>query len=191
MTPVPNINMRHTTCDTRCGRLRVVLLVIAAAAALSCRRPPETTQAPPPARPAVQRVAQAKAEWRPLVVEVIEATRSGASLTVRFRFTNSGPGPFEFGDRFAFEPPDRDSLADVAVLEPSGSRKYFVLRDRWERPDCSAGIEPLRPGETRELFVRFPAPPPETTSITILVPHVPEIRDVPVGSGDQKPGSGV
>jgi hypothetical protein len=170
----------------------VMTVLVAGAAVVSCSRQPEPAgKKPPNPSQAAPSLAHVKAEWPQLVVDVVEAARSGASLTIRFRFTNAGPGAFDFGDRFASEPADRDSLADVALLEPSGLRKYFVLRDRSNRPACSTGLSPLRPGETRELFVRFPAPPPGASRITILVPHVPEIRDVPVGNRDQMPGTGV
>lgn len=171
---------------------RVLAVFVAGAAVVSCSRQPEAAGKKLPNPPqAARALAHVKAEWPQLAVDVVEASRSGASLTIRFRFTNAGPGAFDFGDRFASDPADRDSLADVALLDPSGLRKYFVLRDRSNRPACSTEPSPLRPGESRELFVRFPTPPPGVSRITILVPHAPEIRDVPIGGSDQTPGTGV
>lgn len=164
--------------------------LIATTALLSCSRDPA---ADPPATPPAQHVralAQAKAEWPELTIEVLEVRPVGGTLLVRFRFVNTSAQPFEFGDRFAAQPGDRDSLADVALLDPSGRRKSFVLRDRANQPQCSAGQSPLEPGEKRLLFARFPAPLAGTSRITIQVPHVPEMREVPVAaaSGPNGPG---
>jgi hypothetical protein len=167
--------------------------LLLAAALTSCSRDPapDPGAARVPAattrRPAL---AMAKAEWPGLTIEVIEITRVGGTLLVRFRFENAAAQPFGFGDRFAADPADRDTLADVALLDPSGRRKYFVLRDRANRPECSTGLSPLEPGEKRELFARFPAPAPGTSRITIQIPHVPEMREVPVAAGGQN-GPGI
>jgi len=151
--------------------------------------PQAVPSAPPTAR--VRALAQARAEWPELTIEVIEVSQVDGALLVRFRFANESGKPFEFGDRFAAEPGDRDTIADVALVEPSGQRKYFVLRDRANRPECSTGLLPLAPGERRLLFARFPAPRAGTSRITIQIPHVPEIGDVPVAVPGGQTGPGV
>jgi hypothetical protein len=160
----------------------VAVLVAAAAACVSCNRDPradrETRPAAPAAAPAL---AFARAEWPGLTIEVVEVKRIGGMLAVQLRFTNASPQPFEFGTRFAADPADRDTLADVALVEPMGLRKYFVLRDRENRPACSTAVPALQPGERRLLFARFPAPREGTSRITIQIPHVADMRDVPIG----------
>ncbi len=161
---------------------RLFLAALAAAAGVvSCGPQQKTSGASTPATTRTARaLAQARTEWPQLTIEVLEASRTGSTLLVRFRVANQAPQSFEFGDRFAADPADRDTLADVALLDPSGQRKYFVLRDGVNRPACSTGLAPLKPGETRELFARFPAPAANASRITIQIPHVPDIRDVPI-----------
>ncbi len=142
---------------------------------------PERASAAPTVKSEV--LARAISEWPGVTIEVTEASRDSGTLLVRLRFANTSTQPFEFGDRFAADPADRDTLADVSAAEPGGRRKYFVLRDRANRPDCSRDLSPLQPGETRLLFARFPAPLAGTSRITIQVPHVPELPDLPLSSG--------
>ncbi len=166
---------------------RLLLQILALAAiSFSCGRDP-AARTDPPRPPAPQVLAQARAEWAELTIQVVEVTRRDGSLVVRLRFANHGTQPFEFGDRFAADPADRDTIADVALLEPSGQRKYFVLRDRENRPQCSRDLTPLQPGEERLVFVRFPAPLAGTSRITIQVPHVPDLPQVPVTGGQNGP----
>ena len=156
------------------------LAALVAAAGVACGR--EAGREPAPARAAapLPALARARAEWPGLTIEVVQARRTGGVLLIQMRFANTSQQRFEFGNRFAADPADRDTLADATLLEPSGLRKYFILRDRDNRPACSADITPLQPGEQRLLDVRFPAPPEGTSRITIRLPHVPDIRDVPL-----------
>jgi hypothetical protein len=172
----------------------LVAVFVAATSFVCCGGDPATDpQAVPAAAPTVRvrALAQARAEWPELTIEVVEVSRVDGTLLVRFRFANESGQPFEFGDRFAAGPGDRDTIADVALAEPSGQRKYFVLRDRANRPDCSTGLLPLAPGERRLLFARFRAPRADTSRITIQIPHVPEIADVPVALPGGQNGPGV
>lgn len=132
---------------------------------------------PPPAPAAL--VPEATADWGGLTVRVVEAKRIAGVLSVQLLFANTSSQPFEFGDRFASDPADRDTLADTVLVEPSGLRKYFVLRDRASHVVGSGAVAPLRPGERRLIAVHFPAPG-SGTRITIQIPHVPVFRDVPI-----------
>ena len=143
--------------------------------------------------PAVRDVvlAQSKAEWPELTIQVVEVSRDQSGLTVRFRFVNASAQPFPLGDRVAADSADHDSLAGVALVDPSGRRKYFVLRDRDNRPVCSRDLPPLEPGERRLLFARFPAPLAGTSRITIQIPHAPDLPEVPVAGAGGQEGRGV
>ncbi len=165
-----------------CGQGGPALAALLVAVPLACCSPGARTDsgsAPPAPAPAPV-LAEAKAEWPGLIVQVIEVKRNAGTVSVQLLFANTSQQPFEFGDRFASDPADRDTLADIVLVEPSGLRKYFVLRDRANRPAGSGVVSPLRPGERRPVFVRFPAPPAGTSRITIQIPHVPAIRDVPI-----------
>jgi hypothetical protein len=166
-------------------------MLIVAAAFVSCGRDPaprpEAAPAPVPVSQAAV-LAEAKAEWPELTIQVVDVSRVDGTLVVQFRFANAAARSFQFGDRFAADPADRETLADVALVDPSGRRKCFILRDRANRPECSRDLAPLEPGETRLLFARFPAPPAGTSRITIQIPHVPDLREVPVTGGQNGRG---
>lgn len=93
-----------------------------AVVSMSCGRDPAKESAPAPA-PAVRDVvlAQSKAEWPELTIQVVEVSRDQSGLTVRFRFVNASAQPFPLGDRFAADSADHDSLAGVALVDPSAS----------------------------------------------------------------------
>ncbi len=175
--------------DRTIARLLAACLV--AVLTLSCSRDAQTPAGRPPAAAAPARpqvIAEAKAEWPGLVVQVLDVSQTDGSLVVQFRFANSGTQPFPFGDRFAADAADRDTLADVTLTDVSGRRKYFILRDRANRPLCSANLTPLDPGESRVLFARFPAPLPGTSRITIQVPHVRDLGEVPISGQNGRGG---
>lgn len=164
---------------SRLAPYRLFAVVVVVAAFAGCGGQPEVDAQASGAPAASHSLAQAKAGW--LTIDVLGVTRAGGGLLVRFRFANGAAQPFDFADRFAADPAERNSVADIALLDPSGRRKYFVLRDRMNQPVCSTGLSPLRPGEARMLFARFPAPPAGTSRITIQIPHGPDIADVPIG----------
>jgi hypothetical protein len=128
-------------------------------------------------------IARSETDWPHLTVEVLEARRaSRGTLELRLAFVNTSANGEEvpFGHHFASEPGDENTIADVFLVDPLAQRKYFVLRDPDDRAQCSSGLDNLRPGERRELWALFPAPPPEVDSIVIHIPHVPPVGRVPI-----------
>jgi hypothetical protein len=129
-------------------------------------------------------LAEAKADVPNLSVQVLEVTRSGRdTLTVVLYLVNSdGPGVrVALGSAFAAEARDAGTLADAYLWAPPGRRKYYVMRDDDDRPVCSGGLEELAAGERRRVWMTFPGPPPGVDRITICLPHVPPIENVPIG----------
>jgi hypothetical protein len=168
------------TCRTKVHRSGAVLAF--AAGALTCSAAPDRREPSPVVEsPAV--LAQARSEIGGLTVQILEAVRtSEAVLEVRFALVNlpSSQAPLAIESQFASEPADVGTVADMYLVDTSGARKYFVIRDAQQRPACSANIAPIRPGETRRLWARFLAPPPEVARIGIRIPHVPDALEVPI-----------
>jgi hypothetical protein len=138
--------------------------------------------AAPAAAPAV--LAEATCPNPNVRVQVTEVARSGPqSITVRFKLLNPGRhAPVAIGGAFADagEPRDAGSLAGIFVVDATGRRKLFVLRDEVGQPQCSTGLDSIPPGGQVEAWARFPVPAPGAVRLTVQVPGLPPFRDLPV-----------
>jgi hypothetical protein len=175
----------------RRASLLLLILVAMAAGAVSCSRGSSATAADskvdplaPPTGPARAPVlAQVTSEWSYLRVEILEVTRATATrLDVRLAFVNTSASGEQvvFGSNFAAAPADRDTIADIAVIDAAARKKYYILRDREDRPLCSGAIPSIAAGARRVLTASFPAPAATTTTIGLRIPHVPPIDGIPV-----------
>lgn len=139
---------------------------------------PATASAPLP-----DGLARARGEWPYFSVRLLEAqTRPSGVLEVRLLLINSSTT----GDRvdlaasFGLDPEDEGTMAGVYILDPERSKKYFVLRNADGAPESSAGLGVLDPGQSVEVWARFPAPPEEVERVTIHVPHAEPMTGVPI-----------
>ena len=118
-----------------------------------------------------------------LTVHVLELVRVGPNvLKLRFSFANtSNSGEYiEFGNAFAQEDADTGTVAGVYLTDALRQKKYFVLRESDGKALCSRGITRIGPGESLELWANFPAPPQNSLLVTVHVPMVPPIGEVPI-----------
>lgn len=114
-------------------------------------------------------------------VQVHEVVRTGPeSVTVKFRLVNPDrTAPVTIGDAFA-DAADRGSLSAVFVVDASGQKKAFVLRDDQGEPQCSVGLGQLPPGGQADAWARYPLPAAAATRLTVQVPGLPPFRDLPI-----------
>jgi hypothetical protein len=179
----------------RCLRAltHTTLAVVGILGVVSCAPSRETGEAPAGVPAAVTPLAEARSITGAFRVQVLEVQRVGeATLEVRFALTNMQPSgrPLPITNQFAAADEDRGSVADVYLVDTEGRRKYFVLRDARHRPECSSGIAPLAPGETRTLWARFLAPPASVARVGVRFPQVASLLEVPIpGPGEPEPGS--
>jgi hypothetical protein len=145
---------------------------------------PGGVPSPPPAAvaqsaPAV--LAEGECANPRLRVQVTEVARSGPeSVIVKFRFFNPDrQAPVAIGSAFA-DGPDSGALTAVFVIDGSGQKKAFVLRDDGGKPQCSEGLEQLLPGGHAEAWARYPMPSAGATRLTVQVPGLPPFRDLPI-----------
>ncbi len=125
----------------------------------------------------------AEASTSDLTVQVVGAARAGGLLELTLAVINragTGGEAVSLEHLFAAAPADARTLADLAIVDTAGRKKCFVLRDAHGRPLCSTAIGDLKPGERRLLWVRFPLPAATTSSVTVLLPHLPPLSGVPV-----------
>ncbi|MGW7421329.1 hypothetical protein ACWGJB_14850 [Streptomyces sp. NPDC054813] len=62
------------------------------------------------------------------------------------------------------------SLGGATLVDSKGKKRYYVLRDTDGRPLTTTGFSTLKGGQTLAVFMQFPAPPTDTTEVTLQLP---------------------
>ncbi|MEZ3182429.1 hypothetical protein KYY02_28370 [Streptomyces pimonensis] len=62
------------------------------------------------------------------------------------------------------------SLGGATLVDSTGKKRYYVLRDTDGRPLTTTNFPNLKAGESLPVFMQFPAPPAETTELTFQLP---------------------
>jgi len=145
------------------------------------------TAAAAPAAPAAAApagIASADGETSGVKVVVQELKRtSGGTVAMKFTITNGSDkevgGGYSYGDK-DHEIIDHGSVGGVQLVDEAGKKKYFVVRDTGGKCVCSQGVKSVKPGETVNVWARFPAPPDTVQKITVIVPHFQPMDDVPI-----------
>jgi hypothetical protein len=111
-------------------------------------------------------IAAVESMWPGVSLEVTEFRRKGNTLSVKLVLRNSGSAPADVDVTYD----------DVYVLDTAGGKRYDVLRD--DKGTVIAAHLPswperwygeLAPGGSMTLWMKFPAPPAETTSASLVV----------------------
>lgn len=63
-----------------------------------------------------------------------------------------------------------NSVAGATLVDKTGKKRYYVLRDTESRCLCTTGIPPLSAGESTPIFMQFPSPPTTTTEVDFTLP---------------------
>ncbi|MGJ7418746.1 hypothetical protein AB9128_23170 [Streptomyces cinereoruber] len=63
-----------------------------------------------------------------------------------------------------------NSLGGATLLDSTGKKRYYVLRDTDGRPLTTTGLDILPAGGTATVFMQFPAPPTSTTEVSFQLP---------------------
>ncbi len=62
------------------------------------------------------------------------------------------------------------SLGGATLVDSKGKKRYYVLRDTDGRPLTTTGLGNMDAGQTLPVFMQFPAPPANTTEVTLQLP---------------------
>ena len=152
--------------------------------------PPEATPPPPAAPLAAEGGAPAPAaatgdsgalateahEIPGVQVTITELRRtSGDTVTLRLQFRNTTDK--EVSDSLFYG----TNIALRTYLLDATRKKYTVLQDPDNRPVGYVGqSSTISPGGAVPAWVRFPAPPADVTTMTVVVPGVPPFDGIPV-----------
>jgi hypothetical protein len=122
-------------------------------------------------------LARQETSLKNVTAEVLELRRHGSTLNARVRFVNQGSDVVEpvvtYGDAYLM---DATTRKKYEVLKDESNRYIAALRpgfaDRW--------YERIAPGEAQTLWIKFPAPPAEVTTLTLVLPKVTPFEDLAI-----------
>ncbi|MFI2505701.1 hypothetical protein [Streptomyces sp. NPDC018972] len=110
-----------------------------------------------------------------LLLQITSAVRdSGGFVTVSGNLKNDGAEsvavpPQASGDETEVVK-HGPSLGGATLVDSKGKKRYYVLRDTDGRPLTTAGLTTLNAGQTLPVFMQFPAPPTDTTDVSLQLP---------------------
>jgi hypothetical protein len=137
-----------------------------------------------PSAPSTAAIATADGERAGTRVEITELKRSSDNtVTLKFAMVNDSDKGIGFGYDFgdpANEIKDHSSVGGVSLVDSTGKKKYFVVRDTEDNCLCSRGVKDIAPNSRGNLWAKFPAPPDDVQKISIVIPHFGPLDDVPI-----------
>ena len=72
------------------------------------------------------------------------------------------------------------TMSGINLIDTVSKKKYFPIADTENNCICSQDVDDVAPQSQTPLWVKFPAPPPGVTKITVEVPHFIPLDDVPI-----------
>ena len=126
-------------------------------------------------------IASADGDYPDVRLDVMEIKRTtGNTVTLKLRIVNDSDNLFSFHDKFASVGSDYAGIGGVHLLDLTNKKKYLVIRDSATACVCSRQIPDIQPGSSAALWARFPAPPQDVDTISIVMPHFIPVDDVPI-----------
>ncbi len=141
-----------------------------------------TSSSPAPAVPAGPVLATTDGDKPGIRVEVVELKRtSGDTVSLKFAMINDSDQDMGFGYDFGEgSTTDIGTIAGTHLIDAAGKKKYFVVRDSEGACLCSRGLKSIQPKTRANLFAKFPAPPADVQTITVVIPHFIPMDDVQI-----------
>ena len=159
----------------------------AATESASAAAPASTPAAPAASAPAADpaaAIASTEYTQNPAIrADLLEVRRvSGGALLVKWRVVNTQSNqPTGLAAGGEPKPIHYDfSWDDLYYVDPAENKKYEYLKDSEGNRILDVWWGDLKPGEQRTSWAKFPAPPPTSTKIAIMLPKFSPLEDVPV-----------
>jgi len=113
-------------------------------------------------------------------VEVQELKRSsGGTVTLKFTVINDSNA--EISSNYLFiGPGEANTVGGVTLVDPVSKKKYLVIRDTEGHCMCSVDIANFKAKTSTNLWAKFPAPPADVKKVSVIIPHVIPMDDVPI-----------
>ena len=163
-----------------CAGIALAIAVIAAPATAQ-QLPQQIAQAAPDGVLATAQYSQDP----DLRCDLLEVKRvSGGALMVRWRIVNTA-GQSAAGGGFASSSPGKAirysfHWDELFFIDPGENKKYLPLTDSANKQIAQVYEGDLPPGQQRLSWAKFPAPPANSTKISVTIPHFAPFEDAPV-----------
>jgi hypothetical protein len=110
-----------------------------------------------------------------LLLQITSAQRdSGGFVTVNGTIKNDGAESIVIPAQVSGDETEITkhgfSFGGATLVDSKGKKRYYVLRDTDGRPLTSIGITNVDAGQSIPVFMQFPAPPTDTTEVTLQLP---------------------
>ncbi|MGW7278953.1 hypothetical protein ACWGIV_11720 [Streptomyces sp. NPDC054844] len=110
-----------------------------------------------------------------LILKLTAARRdAGGFVTISGELKNDGDEPARLSVRTAGDETEiirhGTSLGGATLVDPTGKKRYYVLRDTDGRPLTTTNMPRIKAGASIPVFMQFPAPPTSTTEVAIQLP---------------------
>lgn len=144
---------------------------VLAALALAMLAATSGAQAPAAATP----LASQETNWPGVTADITEFRRKGNTLTAKVRLTAAAKSKFEV------------DYGEVYLMDTGAGKKYELLKD--DKGAYIAATSPGWPaktwgeidaGQSRTLWMKFPAPPADVKAITLSLPSMAPFEDVAI-----------
>lgn len=143
---------------------------------------PTGTATAPPATTAA--IATSEGETPGLRVDITELKRSsGGGLSLKLVVHNNSDKAVSYRSHWLGDTTvssDYSAVGGIHLIDPVGKKKYFVTRDSDMKCVCSTDLNDVKAGAQTNLWAKFPAPPPEVKTVSVIVPHFAPMDDVPI-----------
>jgi hypothetical protein len=149
---------------------------------------PGAPAAPPAAGPVAPTTAIASGQYSDdpnLRADLLEVKRvSGGALLVRWRIVDTAGAQQSAGLVAGAAPKQINyttwSWDDLYYTDPAENKKYGFLTDTGGVKVLDVFSGYLNPGDERDNWAKFPAPPATSTKVTIYIPKFPPFEDTPI-----------
>ncbi|MGC0375172.1 hypothetical protein [Streptomyces sp. SAI-229] len=110
-----------------------------------------------------------------LLLQITSAVRdSGGFVTVSGNLKNDGAESVAIPAQTSGDETEvvkhGQSLGGATLVDSKGKKRYYVLRDTDGRPLTTTGLTTLNAGQALPVFMQFPAPPADTTDVSLQMP---------------------
>jgi hypothetical protein len=133
---------------------------------------------------AAEPLASGMTNWSGVDLDLMKLERKGSVLTLKWRVVNGGTEAIDVG--FALT----GAKVTSYVIDEENGTKYYALTDKeknvlasmhqWVDGDTYGISEEIPAGESRFYWAKFPAPPPEVTSVSVLFTGTEPLEDIPI-----------
>ncbi|MFE1024112.1 hypothetical protein ACFW5I_06055 [Streptomyces sp. NPDC058818] len=110
-----------------------------------------------------------------LILKLTSARRdAGGFVTISGELKNDGDEPARLSVRTAGDETEiirhGTSLGGATLVDSTGKKRYYVLRDTDGRPLTTTNMPRIKAGASIPVFMQFPAPPTSTTEVAFQLP---------------------